>query len=109
MEENEVEEQIKNIDNEEEILRRFICVFFINKTPETLNKEYKKVKVVECKQSSEVVQFLKDNHSATYIKSIRDLEYDKYYIYNHEVDAIEQENNDKLDRYERSKKEKKII
>ena len=105
MEEDEVQEQIQNITNEEEeILRRFICVFFINETPETLNKEYKKVKVVECKQSSEVVQFLKDNHSATYIKSIRDLDHDKYYIYNHEVNEKEQENNDKLYRYEKKKK-----
>lgn len=107
MEKNEVDEQ--NIYEEEIELRRFICVFFINKTLETLNKKYKKVKVVECKQSSEVVQFLKDNHSATNIKSIRDLEHDKYYIYDHEIDAKEEENNEKIDRYEREKKEKKTI
>jgi hypothetical protein len=85
----------KKIETDDE-LRRFICVFFINKDIRDLNKNYKKVKVIEAKESSLVRNILINEHSMTFIKSIRDLDYDKYYLYDENINKKEEENNKRL-------------
>jgi hypothetical protein len=69
-------------------------VYFICKDKKDINRKNKRTKVVKAVASNLVSDILKINHLANYIKSIRNLEDPKYYIYDRKINEIEQINNE---------------
>jgi DNA/RNA endonuclease G (NUC1) len=77
-------------------MARFITVFFTSTSERIINKNYKKVIVVEAESSNLVSDILTNEHNCTYIKSIRDLNKYNYYMYDIDIDKLEKFNNYKL-------------
>lgn len=93
----------KNKEDKKDLLR-FICVFFTSKSENTINKNHKKVIVIEVENENKVENELINNHGATYIKSFRDLNKELYYHYNNKVAEIASRNDFNLKGKEYEKK-----
>ena len=89
-------------------MSRYMCVYFIAKDEISINKENKRTKVLDCLSAGTVMNDLVTIHNATHIKSIRDLENPRYYLYNSLLNKIEQLDNNNLEYNEREKKYKQL-
>lgn len=75
-------------------MSRFFCVFYTCPDALLVHKKYKKTKVVEADLGINVMHKLKEEHEATFVKYIRDLDKEKPLYVDDILVTQENKNND---------------